>query len=216
MTLLYAQDLAKGKIFKVFVLLSVIISCIGLLGLTIYTLDKRTKEISIRKVLGASLQNITILLSGSFLKLILISNVIAFPLAYWLSQQWLSEFSYRIVLGMDIIDFQVDASESLELPLMMSGKGVVIQQYTGLKDKNDREIYEGDIVSRFEDRERCLVSFNNDNYGEIFGWNLLDLESKNDDGSFQAHAHYYGSTPCGIHGWEVVGNMFENPELLER
>lgn len=102
LTMLYEEDLSKGRIFKVFVILSVIISCIGLLGLTIYTLEKKTKEISIRKVLGASARNITLLFSGNFLKLVVISNLIAIPLSYWLSQKWLEDFSYHIVLSVDL------------------------------------------------------------------------------------------------------------------
>lgn len=99
---LYRQDFTKGKIFRMFVLLTIVLSCIGLFGLTFYTLDKRTKEISIRKVLGASTQNITLLMGSTFIKLVLIANLIAIPLAYLASNQWLQEFSYRINLTVDV------------------------------------------------------------------------------------------------------------------
>lgn len=99
---LYLQDLTIGRVFRAFVILSVIISCIGLFGLTLYTLERRTKEISIRKVLGATTKGITLLISGSFLKLVFVANLIAIPLAYWLAKRWLNEFSYRINLGIDI------------------------------------------------------------------------------------------------------------------
>ncbi len=99
---LYLRDLSLGKVFRAFVILSVIISCIGLFGLTLYTLERRTKEISVRKVLGASVSRITLLISGDFLKLVLVANIVAIPLAYWLAANWLNEFSYRIDLGADI------------------------------------------------------------------------------------------------------------------
>lgn len=74
----------------------IFISCLGLLGLALYMAEHRQKEISIRKVLGADLQSILILLNKDFMKLVLISNLIAFPFAYILSSQWLQKYDYRI------------------------------------------------------------------------------------------------------------------------
>jgi len=68
----------------------------GLLGLMAYTAEQRTKEIGIRKVLGASVSSIVLMLSGSFSRLILLAFLLAVPLAYWLVQQWLADFTYRI------------------------------------------------------------------------------------------------------------------------
>ena len=113
---LYQQDLTKGSIFKIFVAISIILSCIGLLGLTTYSLEKRTKEISIRKVLGATTNSITLLLSGTFMKYVLLANLIAIPIALWLTNKWLQEFSYRISLGADI--FLIGGIISLSLALL--------------------------------------------------------------------------------------------------
>jgi putative ABC transport system permease protein len=77
----------------------IFISCLGLLGLALYMAEQRQKEISIRKVLGADLKSILILLYRDFIKLVLIANLIAFPLAYILSSKWLQKYDYRIDMG---------------------------------------------------------------------------------------------------------------------
>lgn len=76
--------------------LALIIAGLGLLGLITFTAEKRVKEIGIRKVLGASVQEIVFLLSKDFLKLVLLSIVIAVPLAWYFSNQWLSYFAYQV------------------------------------------------------------------------------------------------------------------------
>jgi len=76
--------------------LTIFISCIGLLGLTMLSAEQRTKEIGIRKVLGASVSNIVQLISGNFLKLVLLANIIALPIAWWAVNQWLQNFAYHI------------------------------------------------------------------------------------------------------------------------
>jgi putative ABC transport system permease protein len=77
----------------------IFISCLGLLGLALYTAEQRQKEISIRKVLGADLRSILILLNRDFIRLVLISNLIAFPVAYILASKWLQKYDYRIDMG---------------------------------------------------------------------------------------------------------------------
>jgi len=77
----------------------IFISCLGLLGLAIYVAEQRQKEISIRKVLGADLNSILILLNKDFIKLVLISNIFAFPIAYILSNKWLRQYDYSIEIG---------------------------------------------------------------------------------------------------------------------
>ena len=71
-------------------------ACLGLFGLAMFTAEQRTREIGIRKVLGASVAGITQLLSKDFLKLVIIANLIAWPLAWWAMHHWLLDFEYRI------------------------------------------------------------------------------------------------------------------------
>ena len=79
-------------------ILSVLVACLGLLGLATYNIQRRTKELGIRKALGASATNLFVLLSSSFVKQIAIAFVIAAPLAWYIMRQWLSAFEYRISL----------------------------------------------------------------------------------------------------------------------
>ncbi len=74
------------------------ISCLGLFGLATYSATQRTKEIGVRKVLGASVSNIAGLLTRDFVKLVLLACVLAMPLGWWAAQKWLSDFAYRIEL----------------------------------------------------------------------------------------------------------------------
>jgi putative ABC transport system permease protein len=88
-------------LFRVFSGLAIIIACVGLFGLSAYTSSLRTKEIGIRKVMGASVGSVVILLSRDFTKLVIISFVLATPLSWWMMDSWLSGFAYRISLGVD-------------------------------------------------------------------------------------------------------------------
>jgi putative ABC transport system permease protein len=92
----YADDVLFGKVFGIFSGLAVLIACLGLLGLSLYTTVQRTKEIGVRKVLGASVSNIVLLLSKDFIKLVLFAFVIASPIAWWVMNSWLNDFAYRI------------------------------------------------------------------------------------------------------------------------
>jgi putative ABC transport system permease protein len=85
-----------------FTLIAIVIACVGLFGLSAYTAHQRTKEIGIRKVLGASVPNIIGLLSRDFVRLVGISIVIGSPLAWFLVNEWLKSFAYRIPLGMSV------------------------------------------------------------------------------------------------------------------
>lgn len=82
--------------------LAVVISCLGLFGLAAFTAQRRKKEIGIRKVLGASERSVVVMLSADFLKLVLIAVFIAFPLAWWIMDQWLAGFAYRTAIGADV------------------------------------------------------------------------------------------------------------------
>jgi putative ABC transport system permease protein len=92
----YRSEQRFGNLFLNFAILAIFISCLGLLGLASYSTLQRTKEIGIRKVMGASVSNIVNLLSIDFLKLVFISFVIAAPLAWFFMHQWLKDFAYRI------------------------------------------------------------------------------------------------------------------------
>jgi putative ABC transport system permease protein len=92
----YKSDRLYGKVFGLFASLAILIACFGLLGLSAYNILQRTKEIGIRKVLGASAQNLLALLSRDFMKLVGIAFVIAIPVAWWIMNNWLQEFAYRI------------------------------------------------------------------------------------------------------------------------
>jgi len=96
---MYRQEQRVGKVALTFSFLAIIIACLGLFGLATYIAEQRTKEIGIRKVLGASVTNIVKMLSTDFVKLVLISFVIATPIAWWLMNKWLQEFAFRIDLS---------------------------------------------------------------------------------------------------------------------
>jgi len=96
---MYASEQRLGKIFVVFAGLAIIIACLGLFALTSFTAEQRTKEIGIRKVLGASVSSIVILLSKEFGKLIFISFIIAAPLAWWCINWWLKSYAYKTEIG---------------------------------------------------------------------------------------------------------------------
>lgn len=95
----YEADAQRGQIFLTFSMIVVFIACMGLFALVSYSVESRTKEIGIRKVLGASVQNIVGMVSKEFLWLILIACVLAIPAAYFFAQKWLQEFAYRIDVG---------------------------------------------------------------------------------------------------------------------
>ena len=93
---MYRGEQRIGQLFRAFAAIAIFISCLGLFGLSAFTVEKRVKEIGIRKVLGASLPGIVALLGRDFLKLVLIAVVIASPLAWYAMQHWLKDFAYRI------------------------------------------------------------------------------------------------------------------------
>jgi putative ABC transport system permease protein len=96
---LYAAEARLGRILNVFVGLAVFLSCLGLFGLSAYVAAQKTKEIGIRKVLGAKASEIVVLLSKDFSRWVLLANLFAWPAAYYISEKWLQEFAYRIRLG---------------------------------------------------------------------------------------------------------------------
>lgn len=96
---LFKGETLIGTLAALFAGLAIFISCLGLFGLAAYTAERRIREIGIRKVLGASVQSLTSLLSKDFLKLVLISCVIAFPLAWYFMNKWLQDYEYRVSIS---------------------------------------------------------------------------------------------------------------------
>ena len=99
---LYASEQRVSALSKYFAGLAILISCLGLFGLAAFTAQKRSKEIGVRKVLGATVSHIAVMLSGNFLKLVAIALLIACPVAWWLMNRWLMDFQYRIAISADI------------------------------------------------------------------------------------------------------------------
>lgn len=95
----YKAEHTVSKLSRYFAFLAIFISCLGLFGLVTFTAEQKTKEIGIRKVLGASVTGIVRMLSKDFLKLVLVATVIAFPIAWWAMHKWLNDFEYRVDIG---------------------------------------------------------------------------------------------------------------------
>jgi putative ABC transport system permease protein len=112
---LYASEQHMANTATVFSLLAIFIACLGLFGLAAFTAEQRTKEIGIRKILGATVQGITRLLAGDFLKLVIIAILIASPVAWWLMDNWLTGFTYRITISWRVFAMAGIASISIAL-----------------------------------------------------------------------------------------------------
>jgi ABC-type antimicrobial peptide transport system permease subunit len=93
---MFQTEMLMSKLSRVFATLAIIISCLGLFGLAAYTAERRIKEIGIRKVLGATVTGLASLLSVEFLKLVLLSVLLAFPMAWYIMHLWLRDYAYRI------------------------------------------------------------------------------------------------------------------------
>jgi putative ABC transport system permease protein len=85
--------------FGIFAAFAICIACLGLLGLSLFTTAQRTKEIGVRKVLGAGIRDLLLLLTKDFVRLVLLANLVAWPLGWYLMNNWLTDFSYRIYLN---------------------------------------------------------------------------------------------------------------------
>jgi putative ABC transport system permease protein len=98
----YQADERLGDFFSLFTLLAIFIACLGLIGLSAFSIKLRTKEISIRKVLGASAHGIVYLFYGDFIKLVCLAAIIAIPVVYWVATKWLNNFAFHIHLGWSV------------------------------------------------------------------------------------------------------------------
>jgi putative ABC transport system permease protein len=112
----YQADEQVGRIFSIFTVLGLFIACLGLLGLASFTAESRTKEIGIRKVLGASVPGIVVMLSKQFTKWVLLANIIAWPTAYYIMSRWLKSFAYRTEI--DILVFILSGLLVLAIALL--------------------------------------------------------------------------------------------------
>ncbi|MBD8490925.1 ABC transporter permease [Echinicola sp. CAU 1574] len=99
----YRADKTFGAVFRIFTVFAIIVAALGLLGLAIFTVEQHTKEVGIRKVLGASASDILVIFTSNFVKLLLLSYLLGGPIIYFVSKKWLQNFKYRIDLGWDIL-----------------------------------------------------------------------------------------------------------------
>ena len=104
---LYASEQRTQQIFSAFAIIAIIIASLGLFGLSAFVIEQRTKEIGIRKIFGASVKNVLVLVSKEFLVLVCIAFVIAIPVTWWGMYAWLQDFAYRINISWWIFSMQV-------------------------------------------------------------------------------------------------------------
>lgn len=112
----YREEIRLGQIFSVFSFIAIFVACLGLVGLSAFIIQLRTREIGVRKVLGASVSSIVLLLFNEFSKLIVASNLIALPIAFYLLGRWLESYPYRIQLGIE--------------PFLLSGIITIVVSFT--------------------------------------------------------------------------------------
>lgn len=120
---IYAAEQRTGELFTSFSILAVMIACLGLFGLAAFITEQRTKEIGVRKVMGASIGSILILLIKQFTKWVIIANIIAWPLAYFGMNKWLENFAYRIDMGWEL--FTLAGLISLAVAIFTVGSQVI-------------------------------------------------------------------------------------------
>ncbi|MCJ7581507.1 MAG: ABC transporter permease [Candidatus Aminicenantes bacterium] len=111
----YHREQSFGSLTRGFTVLAIFIACLGLFGLASHTVEQRTKEIGIRKVLGAKVGSLVSLLAKTYLKLVLLANLIAWPAAYFLMKRWLADFVYRIDIGFGIFVISMIAAAFISL-----------------------------------------------------------------------------------------------------
>jgi putative ABC transport system permease protein len=112
----YQTETRVGVLSRCFAGLAILISCLGLFGLATFTAQKRQKEIGIRKVIGASVNDIIFMLSADFLKLVSVALLIAFPISWWLMREWLNGYAYRVSMGSGI--FLISAIAMLVITIL--------------------------------------------------------------------------------------------------
>ncbi|HMJ68601.1 MAG TPA: ABC transporter permease [Cyclobacteriaceae bacterium] len=121
----YQADQKRSYIFTTFSILTMFIACLGLLGLAAFTTEQRTKEIGLRKIAGASTGNLLILIAKDFFRLIVIAILIAIPLTWYLTNEWLEHFAYRIDLVSEWPTFVVAGAAAMVVTMMTTGYHVI-------------------------------------------------------------------------------------------
>ncbi|MCB0847355.1 MAG: ABC transporter permease, partial [Bacteroidetes bacterium] len=99
---LYKSEMVISQLANIFAFIAMFIACLGLLGLATFTAERRSREISIRKVLGASVPELVVLLSGAFIRLVIVSVFISVPIGYFLMKNWLENFAYHTDLSVSL------------------------------------------------------------------------------------------------------------------
>jgi putative ABC transport system permease protein len=120
---LYQNDNRAGRIVNLFSFLAIFVSCLGLFGLAAFITEQRTKEIGVRKVLGARLSQVVWLLTRQFIKWVVIANLIAWPVGYWVMNRWLQGFAFRT--GMPVVIFLVSGLAALAIAVITVSSQVV-------------------------------------------------------------------------------------------
>ncbi|MBS1505180.1 MAG: ABC transporter permease [Bacteroidetes bacterium] len=121
----YKADEKRSQIFTAFSGLTIVIACLGLLGLAAYTTERRTKEIGVRKVIGASINNLVLLVAKEFFLLVGLGTLIAYPAAWYFTNRWLQNFAYRIELTNEWFTFLISALLAMSITLLTVGYHVV-------------------------------------------------------------------------------------------
>ncbi len=134
---LYQNEARQGRIFRSFSALAVFIACLGLLGLASFTAEQRTREIGVRKVLGASVSSIVALLSKEYVRLVVYANLIAWPIAYFVMNDWLESFAYSTDLSLRV--FVAAAALAIAITLLTVSYRAVSAAYTDPVDALQRE-----------------------------------------------------------------------------
>jgi len=121
----YKADEKRSQIFTAFSGLTVVIACLGLLGLAAYTTEQRTKEIGVRKVIGASVTSLVVLVSKEFFILVVVGTLLAVPAAWYFTDRWLQNFAYRIVINSEWTTFLLSSLQACVITLITVGYHVV-------------------------------------------------------------------------------------------
>ena len=113
---MYNAEIRLGNVFKVFAVLAIIIACLGLFGLVSFAVEQRSKEIGVRKVLGASVASIVTLLSKDFARLVIVAFLLSVPMAWYMMSNWLADFAYKI--DMPLLAFAVAGVSLLVIAML--------------------------------------------------------------------------------------------------